>query len=559
MWAAVASLLGGAGLTVLTAGGAAAQAVAPPCPAAVISGNTATVSCEYTGGAQSWTVPQGVTQATFTLYGAEGGASSSGESGGLGAQVTATLAVSPGTVLQVDVGQGGGTNDAASTFNGGGPGAGGAGDGGGGSDVRGQAADGSYPVTSDLLAAGGGGGAGQDGSSSGGPGGNADSSGAQGQGAFGILTGGGGGGAGTDMAPGGGGGGGFDNGASGAGGGTGASQGTGGGGAANGGGGGGGYNGGGGGGQGGVNPIGFGLGAGGGGGGGGASYPEDVAGVTVVDGVAAPDDAPNGEVIISYEVPLAVTTASLSAATLGSVYSATLAATGGNPPYSWSLTSGSLPPGLSLDASAGVISGTPVLAGTFGFTVQATDSTSPTPQTATAQLSITVGGCATTITGSHAGPLTIGSGVTCLAGATVSGPVKITAGAVVSVASSRLAGPLSASDPGSLAVCGSTVSGPVSVSGATGLVLLGGTAGSPCGQDAISGPVTLSGNTGGLTLTGNTISGPASISGNSGGAVVAGNTIDGPLSCSGNNPAPADNGQPNTVQGPASGQCSTLA
>ena len=190
-----------------------------------------------------------------------------------------------------------------------------------------------------------------------------------------------------------------------------------------------------------------------------------------------------------------MTTTSLPGTTLGSACSAALAASGGTPPYSWSVVSGSLPPGLSL-SSAGVISGTPVLAGTFSFTVQVADSSSP-PMTATAQLSIAAGGCTTTITGTHSGPLTIGSGITCLEQASIKGPVHITAGAVVSINGSTLSGPLSASSPASLAVCGTTVSGPVSVSNATGTVLLGGTGTSPCAPDTFGGPVTLSGNTGG--------------------------------------------------------------
>ncbi len=49
-------------------------------------------------------------------------------------------------------------------------------------------------------------------------------------------------------------------------------------------------------------------------------------------------------------------------------------AAGGSPPYSWQLTAGALPGGLSLNASSGVISGTPSAAGTFNFTIQVTDS-----------------------------------------------------------------------------------------------------------------------------------------------------------------------------------------
>jgi hypothetical protein len=60
-------------------------------------------------------------------------------------------------------------------------------------------------------------------------------------------------------------------------------------------------------------------------------------------------------------------------------YTYTLTCTvGGGPPYTWSITSGSLPSGLSLNASMGVISGTPVVSGNFSFTVQVRDSAGKT-------------------------------------------------------------------------------------------------------------------------------------------------------------------------------------
>jgi hypothetical protein len=76
--------------------------------------------------------------------------------------------------------------------------------------------------------------------------------------------------------------------------------------------------------------------------------------------------------------PLLITTTSpLPVATVGTPYSQTLAATGGTPPYSWSVLSGPLPAGLTLSA-AGVISGSPTTAGTSNITVQVADSGSQT-------------------------------------------------------------------------------------------------------------------------------------------------------------------------------------
>ena len=70
-----------------------------------------------------------------------------------------------------------------------------------------------------------------------------------------------------------------------------------------------------------------------------------------------------------------VTTGDLTRGTVNAVYvPVTLQRLGGAAPYTWALASGSLPPGLSLNTTSGLISGTPTQFGTFSFTVRLTDS-----------------------------------------------------------------------------------------------------------------------------------------------------------------------------------------
>src|SRR6202011_701427 len=74
---------------------------------------------------------------------------------------------------------------------------------------------------------------------------------------------------------------------------------------------------------------------------------------------------------------LTITSSSLAGGTANTPYSQTLQASGGTPAYTWNITSGSLPAGLTLTATTGVISGTPTASGTFNFTVTVTDTGNP--------------------------------------------------------------------------------------------------------------------------------------------------------------------------------------
>ncbi len=92
--------------------------------------------------------------------------------------------------------------------------------------------------------------------------------------------------------------------------------------------------------------------------------------------------------LYTYVGPPTISTSSpLTAGTFDSLYSLTLAASGGATPYIWAQTGGALPGGLTL-SSAGVLSGTPNAAGTFSFTVTATSTGGDTSTPMTFSLTI---------------------------------------------------------------------------------------------------------------------------------------------------------------------------
>jgi hypothetical protein len=91
---------------------------------------------------------------------------------------------------------------------------------------------------------------------------------------------------------------------------------------------------------------------------------------------------------------LFIVTSALARGMLGNAYDVTLAGSGGLPPYAWSLASGTLPPGLTLNSITGRITGTPTQAGSWTVSMRLSDSQVPT-DTATKALSITVDPAAT--------------------------------------------------------------------------------------------------------------------------------------------------------------------
>ncbi len=87
---------------------------------------------------------------------------------------------------------------------------------------------------------------------------------------------------------------------------------------------------------------------------------------------------------------LQISSTTLPSATVGTLFLALLAATGGTPPYQWSAATGSLPAGLTLDAASGQITGTPTQAGTDSLSLQVTDANSAAAS-ATVPLTVAAG------------------------------------------------------------------------------------------------------------------------------------------------------------------------
>jgi len=71
---------------------------------------------------------------------------------------------------------------------------------------------------------------------------------------------------------------------------------------------------------------------------------------------------------------LQIQTQPLPSAAIDKPYSATIQVNGGTAPLQWKLTKGSLPPGIALLSTSGILSGTPTAPGEYNFTVSVTDA-----------------------------------------------------------------------------------------------------------------------------------------------------------------------------------------
>jgi MBG domain/Bacterial Ig-like domain (group 3)/Putative Ig domain/NHL repeat len=94
----------------------------------------------------------------------------------------------------------------------------------------------------------------------------------------------------------------------------------------------------------------------------------------------------------SSGISIVLSPTSLTAPVIGNSFNQTVSASGGTSPYTFTVSTGSLPAGLSLSAG-GVLSGTPTAVGTFTFTIQAQDSTgsgSGGPFTGSQSFSVTI-------------------------------------------------------------------------------------------------------------------------------------------------------------------------
>lgn len=98
---------------------------------------------------------------------------------------------------------------------------------------------------------------------------------------------------------------------------------------------------------------------------------------------------------VAESSPVITTTCPIDTALEGEAYEFTFEVTGGVAPFTWTIISGALPSGLTLDSSTGVVSGTPTDYGVFSFTVQVTDAIGHTDTVSCSVLALPLSACGT--------------------------------------------------------------------------------------------------------------------------------------------------------------------
>lgn len=192
------------------------------------------------------------------------------------------------------------------------------------------------------------------------------------------------------------------------------------------------------------------------------SYPATYSfAVQVQDSALLPPDSHHQtatqalSITVQPPAPLSITTpaGALSSGTTATPYNVSLQGTGGVLPYTWTVTQGQLPTGLTLAAlsdGTGRVSGTPVIAGTSTFTVQLSDSVGSTPKSA--QYSITIAA------GTSNNALLVGQYSFLLNGFDADGAVMI-AGTLTADGAGKVTGGAEESNRNSGVVTGASLSG----------------------------------------------------------------------------------------------------
>ncbi|MGD0065515.1 MAG: putative Ig domain-containing protein [Streptosporangiaceae bacterium] len=156
------------------------------------------------------------------------------------------------------------------------------------------------------------------------------------------------------------------------------------------------------------------------------SYPFSVNVVDKNGGIAT------ASITLVVVTGLALTFGTPPGGVVGTAYTDTLTASGGTTPYTWSVSAGALPAGITLNASTGVLSGTPTAGGTANFTVKVADSGGLTATFATA-ITVLAGALSIVATANVA---------TTTPGATVAYTVKVTNSGQIALTGATFTDPL---------------------------------------------------------------------------------------------------------------------